>query len=329
MKNWKSMKNDGKLTTPVVIACISFSVLLAGFLWWLVIGSAQIATPYRFVSNMLSNMMQDPSIRHLEELPRANLTSNQAQKAISNVSLFRVGEMNSSMRWMTTQPDGSIETTGFFDAELTTNATKKGENRQFRFLYVPETVAGVTIYHAIPLFSVGHPSLSAIQQTPNESTEDDEVDEKRLFRVRFKIQDGWLEVTKYQDTGIDFVEDDFWNSYLYPNISEFQLTEDFEKVPHYNNNLWMDVQAGSETTVRGFGDGEVLSIDTPIDRAYGMVNITVPDQLGLAVIYHIVQPRYLNKKSIPSGDVIDTDEEIIEIEICLVNGVVAVVPNEK
>lgn len=238
-------------------------------------------------------------------LPPAHLTKPQSERAVSDMRNAVVDGHKSTPSWLTVKPDGSFEATGYFSGDSGTSQSWNGRVSSFVTLQVPENVGGLDIIHAVPLMvfddtrvmlngkRVKFSSLTSFEGQSPISIGDYWVE------AAFSVQDGWIRADSITYTGRELT----WGAWpdAYPanaTTDEWRLSQDASMAAGPGDS-WLDISgAEGPVTLRGYQGGGVTS-DPPENGFVSSVDLTVPDRLGPAAIYHVVQVFFTDSRLMP------------------------------
>lgn len=239
----------------------------------------------------------------LRMLPEAVLSEEEALNARAALGEVFVEGTASSDDWLTVNQDGSFEAMGILQGG---GSWDFGDGERFLIgLRVPEIVGGIVIYHVVPLVATAetpvtymgerHPIDELILPPEGESV----VYDGYWVKARFSVQDRWIRA----DSIVYTEKKNNWGAWPddYPALADldpWRLAVDAEMALS-PDRVWLDVRSNEGAfDLKGYWAGW-LSAESEGHDFEGSFDVTIPDHLGSAAIYHVVQIFYQRHEDIP------------------------------
>jgi hypothetical protein len=253
----------------------------------------------------------------LRVLPEAVLSEEEALDAKAALSKAFVGETASSDDWLTVSADGSFEAMGVLQGG---GSWDFGDGERFLIgLRVPEVVGGITIYHVVPL-------VATVETPVTYMGERHAIDELLLppeggtvaydgywVKARFSVQDRWIRA----DSIVYTEQESRWGAWPddYPALADldpWRLAVDAE-MPVSSDRTWLDVRSNEDVfDLEGYWAGW-LSAESEGHNFKGSFDVTIPDRLGSAAIYHVTQVFYRANEDVPESLSQDFEEGVADM----------------
>lgn len=224
--------------------------------------------------------------RLLYELPRKEFSEADMLDAKEDILRFKVNGEYSSLEWITIN-DGHFEVIGFF---LGTKDVFDidSEMRMIRYLAVPETVSGLTVYRTLPLVQTNYTIVPDDLKTYVSGNSDN-------FRVEFSLQDKWLHAKRIEHyQGYVPLRDSYSLYFQDIPAGNFFRAYSGSQDLRFLGQVWFDVSDGEVIDLVGEGTTEFSDIDYPTGNTYAIAQLMIEDRLGGAKIFHSVQVHYRN-----------------------------------
>jgi hypothetical protein len=290
-----------RLAAGVVFAVVACSSVLVGC------AAPKATTATRTDIERAIEQGQLPAgARVTELLPSASLTRQDAERAASGMRSAMIDGHESSPSWLSVRSDGSFEATGYFGGESGTSQTWDGRVRSFATLQVPEKVGGLDIVHAVPLMvfddtpvllngkPVKFSSLTASDGSSPISVGDYWV------VATFSVQEGWIRADSITYTNRESTWGAWPDDYpAHAATDEWRLYQDAGAATG-SGARWLDIKGGGgPVLLQGYQQGAMTIVPAPKTGFVGSIDLTIPDRLGPAAIYHVVQVFFTDEHLVP------------------------------
>lgn len=236
-----------------------------------------------------------------QTLPERTLSFADAQAAAAGLHLASVAGQTSSSSWLPVAKDGSFSAQGYFGEGAGSWEADDGTPHALVALKVPETVGGLTIVHAIPLIAGSDTRISlngrrvAFSEFDSWSEDEESPLSAHWVEAKFSVQDGWIRADSITYTARPAPVSGTWPG-PEANIDMSRLSYD-ASLPVASTGLWLKIGSDGSADLAGYG--EFTTTEPPVDGFEGGGDLTVPDHLGPAVIYHLVQVFYTKAALVP------------------------------
>jgi len=194
--------------------------------------------------------------------------------------------------WLSVLPDGSIEATGFFGTNFEDVMDLSGKHI-LTGLTVPERVGGLAVYHVIPLMVDDETDVSFRGTATSFVTMLDsrmgDAPGRYWVVARFRLRAGRFRANYIAYSRREANVAPWPDQIRGADISMPRIAGD-EAGPR-SRRTWLDIYAGAPpASLIGYdvASSRVLA-DPPSGNLVSSVEMMVPDRLGDAVIYHVVQ----------------------------------------
>lgn len=229
----------------------------------------------------------------LRDLPEATLSRTEALAARDAMREAVVDGEASSPDWLTVLEDGSFTVTGILQGA---DAWDFGEGERFLVgLKVPEVVGGLRLYHVVPLIATADTSVTYMGERLSidellRPAEGSSIDYAGYWVVaRFSVQDRWIRAESITYTDDKFSAGAWPDDYpADADLDPWRLYHDAVRKPA-PDRVWLDVRSNRGSfDLEGYLAGW-LSAGSEGHDFGGSIDVTVPDHLGSAAIYHVAQ----------------------------------------
>lgn len=231
----------------------------------------------------------------------STLSAQEASAAIAGMRTARVDGLDVANVWLSATEDGRLEATGYLGGSLSGWSTSNNKSYNLIALQVPQRVGSLKVEHAVPLVITDDTEITEAGKIISEAQLEDMVQD-RWIKAVFSVQDGWIKADALQVLDREFS----WGAWPddYPPtafLDESELLQDAKR-PKGSGSYWLDVTTnGPPVTLTGQTNGAVTT-DPPDQGLVGSVDLTIPDHLGPAAVYHLVQIFYRNAELMPAVD---------------------------
>jgi len=258
-------------------------------------------------------------------LRELTLSAQEASAAIAGMRTARVEGADVANDWISTTGDGGFEATGRLGGNASSWSTSDGRSYSLVALQVPQRSGIFKFEHAVPLVITGDTKFT-VEGKPlsREQLDAGGFLEDRWIRAVFSVQDGWIRADELNilEREVDWGP---WPDDYPPSayVDERTLFEDAKR-PQAQGEYWLDSRTyGPSAKLAGHTDGAMTS-DPPELGLVGSVDLAIPDRLGPAAIYHLVQVFYRDSALLPSEGV--GDQTSLEVKATMQGGRLVAVP---
>lgn len=239
----------------------------------------------------------------LRVLPEGVLSEEEALEARAALRKAFIEGAASSDDWLTVSQDGSFEAMGILQGG---GSWDFGDGERFLIgLRVPEVVGDTVVYHVMPLVAtVETPVTYMGERRPIDELLLPPAGESVTYdgywvRARFSVQDRWIRA----DSIVYTEQESNWGAWPddYPALADldpWRLAVDAEMVLS-PGRTWLDVRSNEDAfDLKGYWAGW-LSAESEGHEFEGSFDVTMPDHLGSAAIYHVAQVFYETRDDVP------------------------------
>ncbi|MCL2526072.1 MAG: hypothetical protein FWE46_03355 [Coriobacteriia bacterium] len=283
-------------TSTIALVAIIFPVII------LLLGITAYFS-YLFASDVYAS-------QKMMRLSLSNQSAEALASAVDEMKLFLINGIISSTDWIEVHEHHLTSRGYIYITEYVVEGID-GRPNTLLLVLVPESVAGVTIFHLLPLVMTGGTVLLAEPRANERVAELKSHDvnlcpqgSSDLAQVDFSLHDGWI----HADRIFGQVCTANPNSLAYDLVLTANVYETygFSRHPRMSDK-WLIAQPDKASKIRGIGAGGYERISpyvTPrtgtveLGEYYGVAQLLVPTMLGQARIFHLVQIYFLDRNDV-------------------------------